>query len=59
MAKLQRIERSNGSVSYNINIPLEVIETTGFEKGEEFAIVPQQLNDSWRLLVIKQKDLGA
>ena len=33
MAKLQMIKRADGSVVYNINIPLGLIEELGWEKG--------------------------
>jgi len=32
MAKLQKIKRSNGSVVYSVNIPLEIIEELDWEK---------------------------
>ena len=38
MAKLQRIMRSNGSVVHSVNIPQEVIEESGWEKGDELQI---------------------
>ena len=33
MTKLQRIKRANGSVIYSVNIPKEIIEELGWEKG--------------------------
>jgi len=33
MPKLQRIKRSNGSLVYSVNIPLEQIEELKWEKG--------------------------
>lgn len=33
MAKLQKIKRSNGSVMHSVNIPGEIIEELGWEKG--------------------------
>ena len=38
MAKLQRIKRSNGSVVFSVNLPLDIIEGLGFEKGDELNI---------------------
>lgn len=33
MPKLQRIKRANGSLSFSVNIPLEIIEQLGWKKG--------------------------
>lgn len=38
MPKLQRIKRSNGSLSYSVNIPLEIIEQLEWEKGTDLEI---------------------
>jgi|GEM_PF-1759337 len=38
MAKLQRIKRSNGSVVYSVNIPLEIIEELGWRKGDTLIV---------------------
>ncbi len=46
MAKLQKIKRSNGSVVYSVNIPLEIIEELDWEKGAELSIEIQK-SESW------------
>lgn len=35
MVKLQRIKRSNGSLVFSMNFPLELIESLGWEKGDD------------------------
>lgn len=38
MAKLQKITRSNMSEIYSVNFPKEIIEETGWEKGQDLEI---------------------
>jgi len=38
MPILQRIKRSNGSLVYSVNVPLELIEELGWEKGDELEL---------------------
>ena len=38
MAKLQQIKRSNGTLSHSVNIPGELIEDLGWEKGDELDV---------------------
>ena len=38
MVRLQKIVRANGSVIYTIVIPKEVVDTIGYEKGQELNI---------------------
>lgn len=38
MPKLQRIKRANGSLVFSVNIPLELIEEIGWEKGIELKL---------------------
>jgi len=39
MAKLQKTIRANGSVIYSMNFPQEIIEQTGWQKGDELELV--------------------
>ena len=56
MPKLQRIKRSNGSLVYSVNIPLEIIEQLGWEKGNglniEIKEIPDSLGNFFKQLVI-------
>ncbi len=45
MPKLQRIKRSNGSVVFSVNIPLEIIEELCWEKGDDLIITWKNLGD--------------
>jgi hypothetical protein len=38
MAKLQAIERKNGSVVHSVNLPYDVVEEIGWKKGDELCI---------------------
>lgn len=39
MVKLQQIIRNNGSKIHSVNIPLEIIEKTEWQKGDELEII--------------------
>ncbi len=58
MPKLQRIKRSNGSLVYSFNIPLEDIEELGWEKGTELdtEIMITQDEDIKTLLISKKEE---
>ena len=51
MAKLQSIKRTNGSVVFSVNIPLELIELREWEKGDDLEI--SDINDANLYLGIK------
>lgn len=57
MAKLQRIKRSNGSVSYSVNIPLEIIEKIGWKKGDELEISETKNINVYILSVSRIEDI--
>ena len=46
MAKLQEVVKPNGTKTYSINIPLDVVELMGFKKGDTFSIFPVPGNPS-------------
>ena len=52
MAKLQRIKRSNGSASYSVNIPKEIIEKLGWEKGIELFIESFKHDNGKKIILI-------
>ena len=56
MAKLQKIKRSNGSVVYSINIPLEIIEELGWEKGFVLSLGIAKVRGSSIVTVYKIED---
>lgn len=56
MPKLQRIKRSNGSLVFSLNIPLEIIEELGWKKGIELSIEIQKVRDSQGIIVFREED---
>lgn len=56
MPKLQRIKRSNGSVVFSINIPLEIIEELEWEKGKELSLETQKVRDKLGIIVFDDED---
>lgn len=53
MPKLQRIKRSNGSLVFSVNIPLEVIEELEWKKGSELQI--ERVNGRSAITVFKDE----
>lgn len=51
MAKLQSIKRTNGSIVHSVNIPLDVIEENGWEKGDELEIKTKEKDE---VIITKQ-----
>ncbi len=39
MVKLQKTIRGNGSIVYSMNIPLDIIDQIGWEKGDELEMI--------------------
>ena len=56
MPKLQRIKRSNGSVVFSVNIPLEIIEELEWEKGAELSIEIQKVRVNKSIIVFRDED---
>lgn len=56
MPKLQRIKRSNGSLVFSLNIPLEIIEELEWEKGTELDLEIQKVGSDSIIKVFKKKD---
>ena len=56
MPKLQRIKRSNGSVVFSVNIPLEIIEELEWEKGAELDLEIQKVGDNPIIKIFKKED---
>ena len=56
MPKLQRIKRSNGSVVFSMNIPLEIIEELDWEKGTELSIEIQKVRVGKSIIVFREED---
>ena len=53
MPKLQRIKRSNGSLVFSVNIPLEIIEELEWEKGIDLFLEIQKVRDSKVIMLCK------
>lgn len=57
MVKLQQIKRSNGSLVYSLNIPLDEIERMGWEKGDELIVESEQMEEkAFRLVVFRGEE---
>jgi len=56
MAKLQKILRSNGSVVYSVNIPLEIIEELEWGKGAELSMEIQKVRVGKSIIVFRDED---
>ena len=55
MPKLQRIKRANGSLVHSVNIPLEIIEDLGWEKGSDLELETLN-NDGKDVIIISKKE---
>ncbi len=58
MPKLQRIKRSNGSVVFSVNIPLEIIEELCREKGADLIITWKNIEDKDMMIIEKEETNG-
>ena len=56
MPKLQRIKRSNGSLVYSVNIPLEIIEQLEWEKGNDLSLEISEVKNNQIIIVFKKED---
>jgi len=55
MPKLQRIKRANGSVVFSVNIPLEIIEELGWEKGIKLFLETHLVKNNKIILMSKKE----
>ncbi len=58
MPKLQRILRSNGSVVYSVNIPLEVIEQLNWKKGDSLVIDFIEAKEQSYIKVLREGEIN-
>ncbi len=56
MPKLQRIKRSNGSLVFSVNIPLEIIEELDWAKGTELNLEIEKVRDNPGIIVFREED---
>jgi len=56
MPKLQRIKRSNGSLVFSVNIPLEIIEELDWGKGAELILEIQKVRVGSGIIVFRDED---
>lgn len=52
MAKLQKTTRGNGSVVWSLNIPQEIMEQMGWQKGQDLEII----KNFDRLVVLRKEE---
>ncbi len=53
MPKLQKITRSNSSFVYSVNLPLDMIEELGWEKGDDISLEVKE-----RKIIMVSKEEG-
>lgn len=59
MAKIQRIDRNNGSSVHNVTFPLEVMEQTGWGKGDDLGFeVIKDTPDSEPKVIVTREEIG-
>jgi len=59
MPKLQQIIRANGSLIHSVNLPLEGIEITGWEKGDELIVKPEKISEGvYRFVIFREEDIS-
>ena len=58
MPKLQRIKRSNGSLVFSVNIPLEIIEELEWEKGFELSMEVQKVMVGKSIIIFRNEGEG-
>ncbi len=56
MPKLQMIKRTNGSVVYSVNIPLEMIEQLEWVKGIDLDMVCRENGETPQIQLFKKED---
>ena len=56
MPKLQRIKRSNGTLVFSVNIPLEMIEELAWEKGIILDLEIQRIGHTPGITISKQEE---
>lgn len=56
MPKLQRIQRSNGSLVFSVNIPLEIIEELDWEKGNMLELEVKEIDGKNIICIENQGD---
>ncbi len=55
MPKLQRIKRSNGSVVFSVNLPLEIIEELDLKKGDNISL---EIKEGQIIMALEEKEGG-
>ena len=56
MPKLQMIKRSDGSLVFFVNIPLETIEELGWKKGDEISVEIPKVRDSKNIIILEKQE---
>ena len=58
MPKLQQIKRSNGSLVHSVNIPIEMVSESGWEKGDSLVIEGEMVEENvFKISVFREDDL--
>ena len=55
MPKLQRIKRSNGSLVFSVNIPLEIIEELCWKKGDDLSLENKNIGEKDIIIISNEE----
>ncbi len=56
MAKLQRIQRSDGSESYSSNLPIAIIKDLGWKKADKLSLEIGKVRDRNVIIIFNEED---
>lgn len=57
MPKLQEVKRGNGSIVQSVNIPKELSERIGWQKGDELIFQAEEFSKGlFKLIVLREDD---
>jgi len=56
MPRLQRTKRSNGSILYSVNLPLEFMEELGWEKGSDLSMEIKDIENKQVIIISKDEE---
>ena len=58
MARLQQFKRRNGSTVSSVNIPLDIIDASGWNKGDELEVSSKLVDGVFQVIITKENKVG-
>ena len=58
MVKLQKVNSQGNTERYSVNIPKDIIDRTGMQKGDDLTVYAMKTGNVFRIILIKTKDVG-